>query len=84
MAQTGLSRVISPAHTNFDGDVVFAFSMGGEPADVNTAGLLAQDALARAIGRAVIYAKRVEDLPAACDLEPLDPLDWEATVANEA
>lgn len=84
MAQTGLARVISPAHTNFDGDVVFAFSMGGEPADVNTAGLLAQDALARAIGRAVIYAKRVEDLPAACDLEPLDPLDWEATVANEA
>lgn len=82
MAQTGLARVISPAHTNFDGDVVFAFATGQEPADMNTAGLLAQEALARAIGRAVIYAERVGDLPAASDLGALDPLEWEASVAQ--
>jgi L-aminopeptidase/D-esterase-like protein len=82
MAQTGLARVVSPAHTNFDGDVVFAFATGHEPADVNTAGMLAQEALARAIGRAVIYAERVGDLPAACDLGALDPSEWEASVAE--
>jgi L-aminopeptidase/D-esterase-like protein len=82
MAQTALGLVLSPAHTNFDGDVVFALSTGGEPADVNIAGLLAQDALVRAIGRAVVYAEALGSLPSARDLHDLDIEEWEESLAG--
>lgn len=82
MAQTGLARVVSPAHTNFDGDVVFAFATGGAPADVNVVGLLAQEALARAIGRAVVYAEGVGDIPAARDVGTVEAASWEASLAE--
>lgn len=82
MAQTGLARVVSPAHTNFDGDVVFAFATGREPADVNTIGLMAQEALGRAIARAVVHAEKVGELPAARDLGTVEPSSWEASVAE--
>lgn len=82
MSQTGLAKVVSPAHTNFDGDVVFAFATGGTPADVNVVGLLAQEALAKAIGRAVVYAERVGDIPAARDIGTVEPVSWEASLAG--
>lgn len=64
MAQDGLSRAIRPAHTPFDGDVVFtaasgAVSLGEEGRQQRLArlGSAAGDCLARAIARGV-YAAR--------------------------
>jgi L-aminopeptidase/D-esterase-like protein len=57
-AMNALARRIAPAGTQFDGDLVFACSTGGEPRRVTPAQLLrltlcAEWALGRAIGRAV-------------------------------
>ncbi len=63
MAQTGLARAIRPAHTPFDGDMIFALSTGravlAESADfqLTRLGALAANVLARAIGRAVYEAE---------------------------
>jgi L-aminopeptidase/D-esterase-like protein len=62
MAQDGLARAIRPAHTPFDGDVVFALATGKRPlperrlAAVARLGSLAADCLARAIARGVFEA----------------------------
>ncbi|MGK7313349.1 MAG: P1 family peptidase [Candidatus Longimicrobiales bacterium M2_2A_002] len=55
---TGMARRISPAHTPFDGDVVFAVSNAGEPRpgapeQVLALSALAAEAVAEAIERAV-------------------------------
>lgn len=64
MAQDGLSRAIRPAHTPFDGDVVFAAASGavklgdeGRQQVLARLGGAAGDCLARAIARGV-YAAR--------------------------
>ena len=57
MASAGMARVISPAHTTFDGDVVFALSIGDVKADVNAVGAAAAEAVARAIVRGVTQAR---------------------------
>ncbi len=53
MAQNGLARVLRPAHTMYDGDIVFALSTGDKQADVNlvgeTAAILTGEAIARAV-----------------------------------
>jgi L-aminopeptidase/D-esterase-like protein len=62
MAGDGLSRAIRPAHTPFDGDIVFAVATGsrklGEPRprEIMRIGNLAADCLARAIARGVYEA----------------------------
>lgn len=62
MAQDGMSRAISPIHTPFDGDVVFALSTAARPLpepwafNLMKLGALAADTLARAIGRGVYEA----------------------------
>jgi len=63
MAQDGIAEAIRPAHTPFDGDVVFAMSTGKiDLPDANRAfavariGALAADTLARAIARGVYEA----------------------------
>jgi len=53
MAQDGLSRAIRPAHTPFDGDMVFALSVGDEQADTMAVGAIAAELVAEAIVRAV-------------------------------
>ncbi len=57
MAAAGLARVVSPAHSTFDGDVVFALSIGEAHADVNALGAAAAEAVARAIVRGVTQAR---------------------------
>jgi L-aminopeptidase/D-esterase-like protein len=57
MAAAGMARVISPAHTTFDGDVVFALSVGKAQANVNALGAAAAEAVARAIVRGVTQAR---------------------------
>jgi L-aminopeptidase/D-esterase-like protein len=53
MAQDGISRAIRPAHTPFDGDMVFALSVGDEQADAMAVGAIAAELVAEAIVRAV-------------------------------
>jgi L-aminopeptidase/D-esterase-like protein len=70
LAQDGLARTISPAHTIYDGDTIFALATGaqrGAP-DMLTIGALAADAVADAVLRAVRAAKGIPGYPSAADL----------------
>jgi L-aminopeptidase/D-esterase-like protein len=64
----GFARALSPPHTAFDGDTLFALSAGDVGADLTRLGLAAADAVARAIARGVRAATSVPGLPAAGDL----------------
>ncbi|MCL5964365.1 MAG: P1 family peptidase, partial [Deinococcus sp.] len=61
MAHDGMARAIQPAHTMFDGDVIFALSTGNSgsvgPAELSNLGALAADTFSRAIIRGVLAAK---------------------------
>ncbi len=60
MAQDGLSRTIRPAHTPFDGDLVFCLAMGKKSGSVLSLGALAAQLVAEAILRAVKIANKLE------------------------
>jgi L-aminopeptidase/D-esterase-like protein len=68
MAHDGIARTIRPAHTMFDGDTIFALSLGNERAHVNIIGAYAAEVVAVAIVNAVLAAEGVAGLPAARDL----------------
>ena len=68
MAQDGLARAINPVHTQFDGDLVFALSIGQRRADLNTLGTAAAEVTARAIVRGVLTAKGLGGVPSANEL----------------
>lgn len=57
LGHDGLARVISPVHTMFDGDTVFALSTGAAKADFVAVGVAAVQAIAESIKRAVRLAK---------------------------
>ena len=63
MAQTGCARVLSPAHTTFDGDLVFSLSVGELEADLNALGVAAAEAAAMAIVRGVRTARTLGGVP---------------------
>lgn len=69
MAHDGIARAVSPAHTPFDGDTVFALASARRSIPLNVAaeiariGAIAADCLARAIGRAIVAADSLGDLP---------------------
>lgn len=64
MAHDGMARAIRPAHTPFDGDIVFVAAQGegvldaNRPAAVARIGSAAADCLARAIARGAFEAAR--------------------------
>jgi len=68
MAQGGLIKTISPVHTTFDGDLVFALSTGEIETDINKVGVLSEFVIAEAIKRAVKKADGFGLLPAFKDL----------------
>ena len=68
LGMLGFARALSPPHTAFDGDTLFALSVGDRPADLTRLGLVAADAVARAIVRGVRAATSLAGLPAARDL----------------
>ena len=70
MADDGLARAISPAHTMSDGDTVFALATGrlSDAADVTLIGALAAEALAEAIVRAATQATGIPNFPASRNL----------------
>jgi len=68
LAHDGLARVISPAHTAYDGDTVFALSTGDHAASPDAIGVLAAELTATAIRRAVRAATGAAGVPALRDL----------------
>jgi L-aminopeptidase/D-esterase-like protein len=73
MASAGLARVLSPAFTSFDGDVVFVVSSGELRADAHAVGVAAAAALERALVRAATEARAAAGLPAAAELAGSSP-----------
>ena len=71
MAHDGLAMAIRPAHTMYDGDVVFALSTGKAPPipDVTPIGAAAARALSSAILKAVIKASGLGGVPSVSELE---------------
>lgn len=69
IAHSGLSKVISPFHTTFDGDLLFVLSLGRKKADVNTLGLLGEAALTEAALMAITQADGFGILPAHKDVK---------------
>ncbi|CAD5372966.1 Peptidase S58 [Rubrivivax sp. A210] len=71
-AHDGLARTILPVHTMADGDTLFALATGasGRPGEMTVLGLLAAEAVARAVLQAVRHATGLAepDLPALRDL----------------
>lgn len=65
MAHDGLARAIRPIHTPFDGDLVFALSLGEREGDVGRVGAVAARVLAEAVMRAVRKAKGLHGVPAS-------------------
>ncbi len=68
MAHGGMTRVICPFHTDFDGDLVITASLGQEKFDTNLVGLLAAQALEEAIITAVKAATPLEGLPSSMEM----------------
>lgn len=69
VSHQGLVRTIRPIHTNFDGDTLFALSYGQLTVDPTLLGMLAADAVAEAVVRAVKTAESRDGIPAMCDLQ---------------
>ena len=70
MAHDGLARAVNPVHTPWDGDTVFALSVGSAsvPGGVLVVGAVAAEVTARAIVRGARLAQGLPGLPAAADL----------------
>lgn len=68
MSNVGYVRTISPIHTTFDGDVIFALSLGELRADINSVGLLGARVIAEAVMRGVKAADGFGIIPAYRDL----------------
>ena len=71
MAHDGLARTINPVHTMVDGDTIFALATGraGKTGNPTLLGILAAEAMAVAVVRAVRSAKGIEGFPAAGDIK---------------
>ena len=60
MAQDGIARTIIPAHTMYDGDVVFTVSTGAEECNINVIGDAAAEAVAYSVILGVSAANGIE------------------------
>jgi L-aminopeptidase/D-esterase-like protein len=67
MAQAGVARAVSPAHTPLDGDAVFCLATGARPASTFACGVAAAEAVADAIRDAVRRAVPVRGVPTGAD-----------------
>jgi L-aminopeptidase/D-esterase-like protein len=78
MADDGIARAISPAHTPGDGDTLFVLgtarlaltALGDEPAVVTQIGSAAANAVSRAIVHALLSAQSTSCQPSYCDTFP--------------
>ena len=69
MGQDGYARSIRPVHTSFDGDSIYAVSVGDVEADQELVGSLAAEVISEAIIRAVMSAESAYGFPALKDLD---------------
>lgn len=68
IAQSGLSKVISPVNTGADGDLVIAVSLGDYKADANAVGAVAAELLAGSIVKASQESESLGGVPSPKDL----------------
>ncbi len=68
MGHDGFARSIRPVHTSYDGDSIYALSVGDVPADQEVVGTLAAEVLSEAIIRAVRSAGSAYGFPCANEL----------------
>jgi L-aminopeptidase/D-esterase-like protein len=73
LAHQGLTQTIAPVHTMFDGDLVFALSLGSQAADLHRVGFAAADLLAQAVIRAVTQAQSRGGIPCYAENTGLAP-----------
>jgi L-aminopeptidase/D-esterase-like protein len=69
MAQNGYARTIRPAHSMYDGDTIFALSIGSTEAELSVVGLLAARVMERAVVAAVENAKSLCGLTCCAELK---------------
>lgn len=58
MTHDGFARAINPVHTGFDGDTVFALATNKIEADLNLVGVMAADAMTRAIANSIYSVEK--------------------------
>ncbi len=63
VAHDGLARVISPVHTLYDGDTVFALSVGAARANLVSLGTAAVEVVGEAVKRGVRLARSAGGIP---------------------
>jgi len=68
VAQVGIARTIDPCHTMYDGDALFALSLGEKEANFSALGPAAAEVVAAAIVRATQKAETLAGVPAAKDI----------------
>jgi L-aminopeptidase/D-esterase-like protein len=68
VAEVGIARSIDPCHTMYDGDALFALSLGEKEADVNALGAAAAEVVSEAIVRAIERAETLAGVPAAKEI----------------
>ena len=68
VAHDGFARSLRPAHTMFDGDTIFALSVGDVEADVNVIGVLAAKTMARAVCEAALHSESAYGLKSAASI----------------
>ena len=68
MAHDGYARSIRPVHTSYDGDSIYAVSVGDVAADQDAIGILAAEVISEAIKRAIFSADSAYGYPSAKQL----------------
>ncbi len=68
MSHDGFARAIRPVHTSYDGDSIYALSVGDVQADQEAVGTLAAEVVSEAILRAVQSAESAYGFPCAKEL----------------
>ena len=68
LSQVGLARTIDPCHTMYDGDALFALSLGEKEADITALGAVAAKVVAKAVTRAILQAETMGGVPAVKDI----------------
>ncbi|MDO5028025.1 MAG: P1 family peptidase [Bacillota bacterium] len=68
MAHNAYARRIFPVHTSYDGDTIFSLATGGVQADINLVGILAIEAMEKAIINAIESAQSYKNFKAFTDL----------------
>lgn len=69
MAQNGYARTMRPAHSMFDGDIIFTMVTGHVEADLSVVGLLSARVMERAVISAIKKTRPLFGLKCSADLE---------------